>query len=82
MLSGRLSVTNIRLLTTGRIGQSPIHFIDSAKDSSGNSIGKGPFDFTSDALSEVSSFFRKSGRVIVPLTVREILDDQIAQKLV
>lgn len=40
------------------------------------------FDFTSDALSEVSSFFRKSGRVIVPLTVREILDDQIAQKLV
>ena len=40
------------------------------------------FDFTSDALSEVSSFFRTSGRVIVPLTVREILDDQIAQKLV
>ena len=40
------------------------------------------FDFTSDALSEISSFFRKSGRVIVPLTVREILDDQIAQKLV
>lgn len=40
------------------------------------------FDFTSDALSEISSFFRKSGRVIVPFTVREILDDQIAQKLV
>lgn len=39
------------------------------------------FDFTSDALSEVSSFFRKSGRVIVPLTVKEILEDQIAQKL-
>lgn len=40
------------------------------------------FDFTSDALSEISSFFRKSGRVIVPLTVNEILEDQIAQKLV
>jgi DNA modification methylase len=39
------------------------------------------FAFTSDALSEISSFFRKSGRVIVPLTVQEILDDQIAQKL-
>lgn len=39
------------------------------------------FDYTSDALSEISSFFRKSGRVIVPFTVREILDDQIAQKL-
>ncbi len=40
------------------------------------------FDFTSDALSEISSFFRKSGRVIVPFTVRQILDDQIAEKLV
>jgi len=39
------------------------------------------FDFTSDSLSEISSFFRKSGRVIVPLTVRQILDDQIAEKL-
>jgi site-specific DNA-methyltransferase (adenine-specific) len=39
------------------------------------------FDFTSDALMEISSFFRKSGRVIVPLTVRDILEDQIAQKL-
>jgi DNA modification methylase len=39
------------------------------------------FDYTSDALSEISSFFRKSGRVIVPFTVKEILEDQIAQKL-
>lgn len=39
------------------------------------------FAFTSDALSEISSFFRKSGRMIVPFTVKEILEDQIAQKL-
>jgi DNA modification methylase len=39
------------------------------------------FDFTSDAISEIGSFFRKSGRAIVPFTVREILEDQIAQKL-
>jgi DNA modification methylase len=39
------------------------------------------FDYTTDALSEISSFFRKSGRVIVPFTVHEILEDQIAQKL-
>ncbi len=39
------------------------------------------FAFTSDAMSEISSFFRKSGRVIVPLTVKEILEDQIAPKL-
>jgi len=39
------------------------------------------FDYTSDALREVDGFFRKSGRIIVPLTVREILDERIAQKL-
>lgn len=39
------------------------------------------FDFSSDATREIGAFFKKSGRVIVPLTVREILDEEIAQKL-
>ena len=39
------------------------------------------FGFTSDALAEIDKFFRRSGRVIVPLTVREILDEQIAHRL-
>jgi site-specific DNA-methyltransferase (adenine-specific) len=39
------------------------------------------FDFSRDALTEIGSFFRKSGKVIVPLTVREILDEELAQKL-
>ncbi len=39
------------------------------------------FDYTSDALTEIDRFFRKSGKVIVPFTVAEILDEQIAQKL-
>src|SRR5579863_9407879 len=39
------------------------------------------FDYTSDALTEIDRFFRKSGKVIVPFTVVEILDEQIAQKL-
>ena len=39
------------------------------------------FDYTRDALSEVDAFFRKSGRIIIPLTVREILDEEIARKL-
>jgi hypothetical protein len=38
-------------------------------------------DFTSDALQEIGGFFKRSGKVIVPLTVREILDEQIAMKL-
>ena len=39
------------------------------------------FDYTSDALREIDAFFRKSGKAIVALTVREILDEQIARKL-
>jgi site-specific DNA-methyltransferase (adenine-specific) len=39
------------------------------------------FGFTSDAITEIGAYFRKSGRVIIPLTVRDILDDQIAMKL-
>jgi site-specific DNA-methyltransferase (adenine-specific) len=39
------------------------------------------FDYSHDALTEVDAFFRRSGRVIVPLTVRNILDEEIAAKL-
>jgi hypothetical protein len=39
------------------------------------------FDYSSDALAEISRFFKQTQRVIVPLTVREILDEQIAHKL-
>ena len=40
------------------------------------------FDYSQDALSEIDHFFRKTGKAIIPLTVREILDEQIARKLV
>jgi adenine-specific DNA-methyltransferase len=39
------------------------------------------FDFSRDALAEIDAFFRKSGRIIIPLTVREILDEEIAREL-
>ncbi|MEW6360395.1 MAG: restriction endonuclease [Planctomycetota bacterium] len=39
------------------------------------------FDFSQDALKEVFAFFRKSHKVIIPLTVQEILDEQVARKL-
>jgi hypothetical protein len=38
------------------------------------------FDYTADALREIDAFFRKTGKVIVALTVREILDEQLAKK--
>ena len=40
------------------------------------------FEFSSDALTEIDRFFKKSGKVIVALTVKEILEEQIARKLV
>ena len=39
------------------------------------------FDYTSDALREIDRFFRKSHKTIIALTVREILDEQLAKKL-
>jgi DNA modification methylase len=40
------------------------------------------FDFSSDSLREIDQFFRREHIVIVALTVREILDETIARKLV
>ena len=39
------------------------------------------FEFSSDALREIDAFFRREHCTIIPLTVREILDENIAQKL-
>ena len=39
------------------------------------------FDYSSDALREIDRFFKEEHRIIVPLTVREILDEEIARKL-
>jgi hypothetical protein len=39
------------------------------------------FDYSGDALTEIDGFFRRTGCVVIPLTVREILEEQIARKL-
>jgi hypothetical protein len=39
------------------------------------------FDYSQDALTEIDAFFRKSRKVIIALTVQEILEEQIAKKL-
>jgi hypothetical protein len=39
------------------------------------------FGYTDDALTEIDRYFRKTGNTIVALTVRDILDEQIAQRL-
>lgn len=39
------------------------------------------FDYSRDALSEIQAFFKKTGKSIIALTVKDILDEQIALKL-
>jgi len=39
------------------------------------------FDFSSDAISKIQSFFKNTGKSIIPLTVKDILEEQIAYKL-
>ncbi len=39
------------------------------------------FDYTHDAMAEIQAFFKRTGKIIVALTVKEILEEQIASKL-
>ena len=38
------------------------------------------FAYGAGALTEIDRFFRQTGKIIIPLTVNEILNEQIAQK--
>jgi DNA modification methylase len=39
------------------------------------------FDYSGDAMTEIDAFFRKTGKSIIALTVKDILEEQIAYKL-
>jgi len=39
------------------------------------------FDYTSDAETEIRSFFKRTGKVIIPFTVKEIIEEEITMKL-
>ncbi|MBC8481632.1 MAG: restriction endonuclease [Planctomycetes bacterium] len=39
------------------------------------------FDYTGDAMSEIDAFFKRTGKSIIALTVKDILEEQIAYKL-
>jgi hypothetical protein len=39
------------------------------------------FDFSRDSMTEIGQFFQREHIAIVALTVREILDETIAQRL-
>lgn len=73
----------IQVKQQDRVGRPDIDKFEAAmlrtKRKKGFFVG---FDFSRDALTEIDGFFRREHVVIVPLTVREILDEAIAQKLV
>jgi site-specific DNA-methyltransferase (adenine-specific) len=72
----------IQVKQTDKIGRPEIDSFEAAmmrtKRKKGFVVG---FDFSNDALREIDQFFRREHIVIVPLTVREILDETIAQRL-
>ncbi len=39
------------------------------------------FDYSSDAINEIQAFFKMAGKSIIALTVKDILEEQIAHKL-
>jgi hypothetical protein len=39
------------------------------------------FDYPGDAMSEIDAFFKRTGKSIIALTVKDILEEQIAHKL-
>ena len=41
----------------------------------------GRFDFSDDAMREIQAFMKKTGKIIRPITVKDILDEQVAYKL-
>jgi hypothetical protein len=65
----RIGVAKSRVAGDGRVLSSAETRADRAK---GFFVS---FDYSRDALAEIDAYFRKSGRVIIPLTVREILDE-------
>ena len=39
------------------------------------------FDYSQDAYSEIQAFLKKTGKIIRPITVKDILNEQVACKL-
>ncbi len=72
----------IQVKQKDKVGRPDIDAYETAMERADRSKGFFvAFDYSSDALTEIDRFFRKTGKIIVALTVREILDEAIAQKL-
>jgi DNA modification methylase len=72
----------IQVKQTDKVGREDIDAFETAMQRKERKLGYFVgFDFTSGALFEIDRFRRTTGCEIKPLTVREILDEEIARKL-
>jgi len=73
----------IQVKQTDKVGRPDLDAFETAMQRETRKLGYFVgFEFTGDALFEIDRFRRQSGREIKPLTVREILDEEIGRKLV
>ena len=71
----------IQVKQTDKVGRPDIDAFETAMQRAKRKLGYFVgFDFTGDALFEIDRFRRQTGCEIKPLTVREILDEEIALK--
>jgi DNA modification methylase len=69
----------IQVKQTDKVGRPDIDAFETAMQRAERKLGYFVgFEFSRDALFEIDRFRRKEGREIKPLTVREILDEEIA----
>jgi DNA modification methylase len=72
----------IQIKQKDKAGRQDIDAFETAMNRAGRAKGFFiSFGFTSDATTEIGRYFIKEHKIIVPLTVKEILEEQIAQKL-
>lgn len=73
----------IQVKQRDKVGRQDIDAFETAMNRAKRSKGFFvAFDYTRDSYAEVQRFFTSEHKVIIPLTVKEILDEQIATKLV
>ncbi len=72
----------IQVKQKDKVGRPDIDAYETAMERANRTIGFFvAFGYTEDAMTEIGRFFKKTGKMIRALTVRDILDEQVAQKL-
>jgi hypothetical protein len=72
----------IQVKQKDKVGRPDIDSFEAALQREKRTIGFFvAFDYSSDAMTEIGAFFKRTGIMIRALTVKDILDEQIARKL-